>query len=111
MIPRPGDDDDDDYADVGFVAQVPTSGPLFVTAGGREVMLARRGDQILAFSGNCTHNFARLSQGEVEGGIVICPVHGARFDWATGKSLSSLCRDLPRLAVRIVGRRVQVKKG
>lgn len=109
MIPRTGSDDD--YVDVGFVHQVPARGPFFATAGGREVILARQGDRIVAFSGNCTHNFARLRDGGVEGEIVICPLHGARFDVTTGVSLSALCRPLPRLEVRIVGRRVQVKPG
>lgn len=106
MIPRSGSDD---FVDVGFVHQVPARGPFFATAGGREVMIARNGGQLVAFAANCTHNFARLREGTVENEIVICPLHGARFDCTTGVSLSSLCRSLPRLEVRIVGRRVQVK--
>ena len=102
--------DEDEWADAAFVAQVPRTGPLFVTAGGREVILARRGDDIVAWSGNCTHNFARLSQGIVEGNIVICALHGARFDCTTGKSLTSMCRNLPQIPVKVFGRRVLVKR-
>lgn len=112
MIPRGmGLDNADEFADVGSVMQVPRNGPWFVTAGGREVILCRSGDEIVAFSGNCTHNFARLSQGEVEGNVVICPAHGARFDCSTGKAMSSMCRDLPKVEVRIKGRRVLVRRG
>lgn len=111
MIPKGLGGDGDDWADVGFVAQVPLRGPLFVAAGGREVMLARDGDRIVAFSGNCTHGFTRLSGGQVDGDTIICPAHGARFDCTTGKSLSSMCRDLPKVEVRVLGRRVQVKRG
>lgn len=113
MIPRGlggSDEDEDDFADIGSVAQVPRNGPWFVTAGGREVILARSGDEIVAYSGNCTHNFARLSEGTVEGNMVICPRHGARFDCVTGKSLSSICSNLPKMTVKIVGRRVKVRK-
>ena len=110
MIPKNlGSGDQDEFTDVGSTMQVPGKAPWFVTAAGREVILCRQGDEIVAFSGNCTHQFAKLSQGEVEGTIVRCPAHGARFDCSTGKSLSSMCRDLPRVEVRIQGRRVLVR--
>lgn len=98
-----------EFVDVGFVAEVPAQGARFVQVGGREVMLVRRGGDIAAFSGSCTHNLARLSEGVIDRGQIVCPRHGARFTLATGKSQSSLCRDLPSYAVRIVGRRVQVR--
>lgn len=113
MIPRGlgTADNEDEFVDVGTLMQVPRAGPVFVTAGNREVILCRRGDDIVAFSGNCTHNFARLSEGAVEGTVVICPKHGARFDCATGKSLSSMCSDLPKVEVKIQGRRILVRRG
>lgn len=110
MIPKGLIGNADDFVDVGSTMQVPRSGPWFVTAGGREVILCRRGDDIVAFSGNCTHNFARLSEGAVEGNLVICPKHGARFDCSTGKAMSSMCSDLPKIEVRIQGRRVLVRR-
>lgn len=110
MIPKGmGSGDQDEFTDVGSTMQVPSKAPWFVTAGGREVILCRQAGEIVAFSGNCTHNFAKLAQGEVEGVVVRCPVHGARFDCSTGKSLSSMCSDLPRFEVRIQGRRVLVR--
>jgi nitrite reductase/ring-hydroxylating ferredoxin subunit len=36
----------------------------------------------------CTHEWARLSDGEVEGETVICPLHGACFSLSTGEALS-----------------------
>lgn len=112
MIPRNlGGGNDDDFVDVGSTQQVPASGPLFVTAGNVDVILYRRGDDIVAFSGQCTHNFARLSEGTIDGPVVICPRHGARFDYTTGKSLSSICPDLPKVDMRIKGNRVLVRRG
>jgi nitrite reductase/ring-hydroxylating ferredoxin subunit len=41
-----------------------------------------------AISDLCTHDWARLSDGEVEGETVICPLHGACFSLSTGEALS-----------------------
>ncbi|MEV0668100.1 non-heme iron oxygenase ferredoxin subunit [Actinomadura luteofluorescens] len=35
----------------------------------------------------CTHAEASLSDGDLEGGRVVCPVHWAEFDLATGEAL------------------------
>ena len=36
----------------------------------------------------CTHEWARLSEGELDGETVICPLHGACFSLSTGEALS-----------------------
>jgi nitrite reductase/ring-hydroxylating ferredoxin subunit len=41
-----------------------------------------------AISDVCTHEWARLSDGEVDGKTVICPLHGACFSLSTGEALS-----------------------
>jgi len=41
-----------------------------------------------AISDICTHEWARLSEGELDGEIVICPLHGACFSLSTGEALS-----------------------
>ncbi|MCU4652092.1 Rieske (2Fe-2S) protein [Roseibacterium sp. SDUM158016] len=109
MLPR-GIGGSDDFVDVCTTLQVPASGAHFVSARGRDVMLTRGKDQqIIAFAGNCTHAFAPLKDGRIENGEVVCALHGARFDLATGRARSGGCPNLPRLAVRIEGRRVLVR--
>jgi nitrite reductase/ring-hydroxylating ferredoxin subunit len=39
----------------------------------------------------CTHGFASLSQGELKGHIVHCPLHGGAFDVATGEPCELPC--------------------
>jgi 3-phenylpropionate/trans-cinnamate dioxygenase ferredoxin subunit len=41
-----------------------------------------------AISDTCTHAEASLSEGQVEGKIVECPLHGATFDLRTGEALT-----------------------
>jgi nitrite reductase/ring-hydroxylating ferredoxin subunit len=39
----------------------------------------------------CTHGFASLSQGEVRGHTVHCPLHGGAFDLTTGQPCELPC--------------------
>lgn len=39
----------------------------------------------------CTHGFASLAEGELQGRRVVCPWHGGAFDVATGEVLSAPC--------------------
>ena len=43
---------------------------------------------LYAISDICTHAEATLSEGQVEGEIVECPLHGATFDLRTGEALT-----------------------
>jgi nitrite reductase/ring-hydroxylating ferredoxin subunit len=65
--------------------------------------------QIHAIDDICTHEYAHLSQGFVEGGIIECPLHQATFDIATGKCLTAPATvDLNRYAVRVEGNEIFV---
>lgn len=105
------DDDEDGFADVGTLQQIPNRGIRFVDVGDKEILLYREDNAITAMSGNCTHAFASLRDGTVEAGVITCKRHGAKFDLKTGKSLSSMCPSLPCFEVQMNGNRVQVKKG
>jgi nitrite reductase/ring-hydroxylating ferredoxin subunit len=52
------------------------------------VALFRVGDQFYATDDICTHAEASLSDGYVDGDVVECPFHSARFCIRTGKALS-----------------------
>jgi nitrite reductase/ring-hydroxylating ferredoxin subunit len=40
----------------------------------------------------CTHGMVSLSNGDVEDGQIICPLHGGAFDIRTGKATELPCR-------------------
>ena len=66
--------------------------------------------QIFAVSDTCTHEFALLSEGFLEGEEIECPLHQARFDIATGRCLAPPAAvDLRTYAVRIDGDDVYVR--
>jgi nitrite reductase/ring-hydroxylating ferredoxin subunit len=55
---------------------------------GDEVVLANVDGQIYAFSGICTHHWARLDLGELDGDVVTCPFHGGQFSVRTGEAIT-----------------------
>lgn len=55
-----------------------------VMAGSEPVVLANVDGTVYAVRDRCSHEEYPLSDGELEGGIVVCQYHGARFDLASG---------------------------
>lgn len=55
---------------------------------GRRIALCNAGGDIYAIDDVCTHDGAPLDQGELEGAVIECPRHGARFDVTTGRALA-----------------------
>jgi nitrite reductase/ring-hydroxylating ferredoxin subunit len=56
-----------------------------VIADEREILLARVGDKYYAVDGRCPHMKGDLSQGNLEGTVVTCPLHGSQFDISNGQ--------------------------
>ena len=52
------------------------------------VALFRVGDQFYATDDTCTHAEASLADGYIDGDVVACPFHSARFCLRTGRALS-----------------------
>jgi len=62
--------------------------PLAITLGGREFIVVESAGALYAVPAQCPHQLGPLGVGRVEGGVVVCPWHGDRFDLATGRNLS-----------------------
>ncbi|HEY3536349.1 MAG TPA: non-heme iron oxygenase ferredoxin subunit [Trinickia sp.] len=63
-----------------------------------------------AIEDRCTHDGGVLTGGEVQGDVVVCPRHGARFCIRTGKAMSPPAyEDVPTFDVRIDSGIVQVR--
>jgi len=57
---------------------------MSVTVDGSEVALFRTDDGIFALDDICSHEYSKLSEGDVWGGEVYCQKHGSRFNLRTG---------------------------
>lgn len=51
-----------------------------------EVALFKVGGKVYAIQENCPHQGGPLSDGGVEGLVVMCPWHGMTYDLSTGKA-------------------------
>jgi 3-phenylpropionate/trans-cinnamate dioxygenase ferredoxin component len=80
-------------------------GEVFGTQlGDKPIALCRFDGKVYAFDDVCPHAYALLSQGFVEGNEIECPLHGARFEIATGKCVAPPAdSDLKMHDVRIDG--------
>jgi nitrite reductase/ring-hydroxylating ferredoxin subunit len=87
---------------LGDAADVPDDGLRTFETGDTAVVVARVGGRCCAVDYRCPHIGGNLGRGRLEGGAVVCPVHGSRFDMCTGEALEwtpSLGRvRLPRFA-------------
>jgi naphthalene 1,2-dioxygenase system ferredoxin subunit len=83
---------------------------LGVAAAGKEIALYDADGQIFATDNICTHAYARLSDGWLDGAVIECPLHAARFDIRTGKVLDPPATDdLKTYPVRFIGEDIEVK--
>ncbi len=83
-------------------AEVAPDGALRrVEVGGRAVCLGRVDGSWVAFDDTCTHEECPLSDGELDGNVIVCPCHGSEFDLRTGDVLTPPALDpLPIYEVR-----------
>jgi nitrite reductase/ring-hydroxylating ferredoxin subunit len=72
------------------------------------VALYKVGDEIFATDDVCSHAFALLSTGFLEGHVIECPLHGAMFDVRSGKCRSGEYTDIRAFQVQIRGGEVYV---
>jgi naphthalene 1,2-dioxygenase ferredoxin component len=81
-----------------------------VEIAGRSLALYDADGAIFATDNICTHAYARLSDGWLDGELIECPLHAARFDIRTGKVLDPPATvDLKTYPVRVVDGEIQVK--
>ena len=59
---------------------------------GRSVLLCNSGGTHFAIQNECTHQESPLADGRVRNGFVSCPLHGVKFNLATGEPHGKLTR-------------------
>jgi 3-phenylpropionate/trans-cinnamate dioxygenase ferredoxin subunit len=76
------------FVKVAEMPEIPVGKMKMVKLGEKEILIANVDGKYYAIANKCTHRGGDLSKGSLEGNIVTCPVHGAKFDVTTGKAIS-----------------------
>jgi naphthalene 1,2-dioxygenase system ferredoxin subunit len=83
---------------------------LGVEVEGHSIALYATDGNLFATDNICTHAYACLSDGWLDGEVIECPLHAARFDIRSGKVLDPPATDdLKTYQVRIVGDEIQIR--
>jgi len=110
------------FTEIAKIEELKSGTMKRVIVGGREILLAKAGDNYYATDNRCPHRKGDLSQGKMEGTVVTCPVHGSQFDisnglvvrWLKGGLMSKvgkalkLSKDLPVYNVKVEDGKVLV---
>ena len=77
----------EEFVKVGQAGDFPPGSKKKVQVGLEDVLVANVAGKIYAVSNKCTHRGGSLDEGEIEGTVVTCPLHGGQFEITTGKVL------------------------
>jgi 3-phenylpropionate/trans-cinnamate dioxygenase ferredoxin subunit len=95
---------------VASVDDVPAGEGRYFDVDGEPIAIFHVDGSYYAINDVCTHEEASLAEGELEGEVVECALHGARFNVRTGEVVS-----LPAVVpvqtypVRVVGSNIEVE--
>jgi nitrite reductase/ring-hydroxylating ferredoxin subunit/uncharacterized membrane protein len=98
----------DEWTDTVTTAEV-GDGLVRYDVDGVPIVLFRDDGRIVALADRCTHRGGPLHEGTLDNGCVTCPWHGSVFDGDGNVRSGPATRPQPRLDVRVVDERVQVR--
>ena len=76
------------FVAVASLDEVPAGAKKLVAVDGIEVLLCHTRGTVYAVRNLCSHAYEALDGGRMKNGWLACPVHGARFDLATGEPIN-----------------------
>ena len=98
------------FVRVATTDEIPEGSGKYFDVDGEPIAIFHADGSFYATCDVCTHEEASLSEGELEGEEVECPMHGARFNVRTGAVLSlPAVTKLQTFPVRVVGNDIEVE--
>ena len=92
------------------VAELPAGEKKALELAGKSVLICHSNGRLYAVSNICSHAQERLECGRMSRGWIACPVHGARFDLATGRAMNPPAKlPIATYEVRVAGEWIEVK--
>jgi nitrite reductase (NADH) small subunit len=90
-------------------ADLPPGRGRCVTVGRRDVALFRVEGEFFAIDNACPHRGGPLSEGDLSGCVIYCPLHAWSFDLRTGVSPSNARARVGTYPVRVVDGTIEVE--
>ena len=96
-------------AELGFVkvaelGEISPGEMKLVELGQDQILLANVNGNVFAIDDICSHAYASLSEGDLNGQEVECPLHGSAFNLVTGEALTPPANEALRVfQVRVEG--------
>jgi nitrite reductase/ring-hydroxylating ferredoxin subunit len=98
------------YIKVATTSELAPGQAKRVEAQGKRIALFNVGGSYHAVDDTCTHRGGPLSEGQVDGNVVTCPWHGAKFNITTGAVLGPPARaGVASFRIRVSGSDVEVE--
>ena len=95
---------------VAKTSEVLEDEPKAVKVGEQYIALFNIEGSFYATDDICTHEYASLAEGFVDGDIIECPLHAGQFHIPTGKAMSPpVTEDLRTFAVKVDGDDIYVQ--
>ena len=95
---------------VASLSELPENEMRTVEAGEAKVLLIRRGESVHALAALCPHKGVPLDKGIIDGDRIVCGIHRAAFEIASGEVVEPpACESLRRYEVTIRGDDVHVE--
>lgn len=95
---------DSQYVRAASLTEVAPGTVIRVEAAGRALAIYNLDGSLYATDEICTHAYASLADGYIEGETIECPLHGATFSIKTGEALTPPATEpLATYAVRVDG--------
>lgn len=94
------------------VSALPAGTKRAVEVDGVSVLVCNSNDRLYAVSNICSHAHEKLECGRMSRGWIGCPIHGARFDLATGRAMNPPAKEpIATYPVRVVDDWIEVAVG
>lgn len=98
------------FIKVGSTSELAPGQAKKVEVNGKTVALFNLGGSYYAIDNTCTHRGGPLSEGDVEGQVVTCPWHGAKFNITSGEVLGPPARaGVASYCIRVTGSDVEIE--
>ena len=99
----------DDFTKVAETPELPPGSMKAVTVGSERILLVNVDGSFFAVGDECTHAAGFLSDGDLDGDKVECPIHGALFNVKTGEAETPHADEaLPCYRVKVDGNDILV---